>query len=392
MSKLNNGKHLNKLTLPGMAKAPHQYVGYSVKFRPVKFSVVTKYPSGLEGMNAFLLPFAPSVWAALFFSCIAICWTAQFSRKNVILHQLTIAMISLIGMLLKQVTPEGSKILRSSRAGPGLIWLWLFCGCNVLMDNLYTGEIFSFLSAIKVPTVPGTLPDLVGSKIPIVSTTSYVQNGKRFSILGRDTIPSYVDFYVRRNKSAEIFRKLGTRLSFVDAYKSTEDYANFLKTILALKNLTRVNSSVETRRTYVIIDEGGKLNVLTSLIRSNESRMVINAREDTPFVSIVVDQALRNCFYPIFTRRLGYLDSSGIAEKWEKLQKAGFIAYAQSLMGYPGYEIYFFANNKFKGCDAGVLSVEGPIQIKTVEPIFILCGVLLLLGLTSFIVERNIKQ
>ncbi|OXA37366.1 Glutamate receptor ionotropic, NMDA 2D [Folsomia candida] len=138
---------------------------YSVKFKSVQFSIITQYPSGLEGMAAFLHPFSPAVWSTLLLGCVTICLVVQVTKEDITLIQVTFDIINIVALLLSQ--GESLKIChnRQTFAAP-IVTVWLLCGCYVVMENLHTGEIFSYLSAIKPPQVPRNILPTGGLRHP----------------------------------------------------------------------------------------------------------------------------------------------------------------------------------------------------------------------------------
>lgn len=156
-------------TIKFLTRKPIFYTPFSVEFEYAKFSVITKYPHALEGMNAFLLPLSGPVWAGLLISCGIICLMAQpgSDLKNWVetMQNIGLNLMQITAILLGQVTRESLKIFGNQTFGAPIMLAWLLGGRYIIMDNLYTGTIFSYLSAIKPPIVPETLHELVHSLI-----------------------------------------------------------------------------------------------------------------------------------------------------------------------------------------------------------------------------------
>lgn len=94
-----------------------------------------------------------------------------------------------------------------------------------------------------------------------------------------------------------------------------------------------------------------------------------------------------NCFHALFSRRLSRLYVSGIGERWDRLDAAWAIAIVQIVRGDPRRKAYFYATQKFRRKSKVVFNVEGPIRLKTVEPVFISSTATILLAFISLIVE-----
>lgn len=388
VSQLKIGVVLNSLSILSVAVQPFTHVPYSMMSSFIPFCVVTQYPSSLDGMNAFLLPLSATVWLVLFLSCVTICILAQFTEPRKSASKIMVDMVQIISMLMKQVNSKSLQIFCShKRIGAGVISLWLLCGCTLIMDNLYTGEMFSRLSAITAPLVPGTLTELVESNIPIVTITGYNIEGSSDSVVLGDTIPTYLRFFQNRNKSTRLLRELRDKLVYVKFFNHSSGYAMFLKAIVGLRSMTSFNVSVDTSKTYAVIDVPVILDAIAAGYINNRTRLVFEAKEPTPFESISFDVTLRNFFYPLFFRRLSYLSTSGIEGRWANLERSGVIGITQRLMGESWNEIMFFANYKSLKRDSVVLCEKGPIRLKTVGPIFLVCGIMLLLSLACFVME-----
>ncbi|OXA43217.1 Calsyntenin-2 [Folsomia candida] len=319
---------------------------YSVKFKSVQFSIITQYPSGLEGMAAFLYPFSLPVWLALLFGCVTICFVVQVAKEETTLIQVTFDIINIVALLLGQGNSSKICYKRRTFAAP-IVTGWLLCGCYVLMENLYTGEIFSYLSAIKPPLVPETLSQLVDSDIPIITISSYSKRGTSGSTLMTNTIPC----------------------------------------ILASKPLVYFNTSIDPRQTYAIIDDHDNFQRLSTLLKINGSQSVLNGRDGTPFVSVSYDQRYKNWLSPLLARKLRQLEVSGIAGRWDDLQTVTDVEGVLHLIKDPAYGRYGTGVPPSRES-----AKETPIQLKAVKSIFILSSFLFLLALTSFGVEEGAKQ
>ncbi|OXA39044.1 Glutamate receptor ionotropic, NMDA 2D [Folsomia candida] len=331
---------------------------YSVKYNSVQFSIITQYPSGLESMAAFLQPFSPPVWGVLLLGCMTICLVVQVTKEDMTLIEVTFDMINIVALLLGQ--GDSSRICHNRRtiAAP-IVAVWLLCGCYVIMENLYTGEIFSYLSAIKPPHVPETLSQLVDSDIPIITTSSYLGYGSSGSILTSNTIPQYIKFYQDRNKSVELLVKLKRRLTFVHAVGSIPNVVEFLSSTLASKSLAHFNTSIDPRQTYAIMDDHHIFEPTSTLLRINGSRSVLNGKDATPFVSLWCDLRFRNWLSPLLDRKLGQLEVSGMAGRWDELQRVTNVQLILRLIRDPAYKRYSkgFRPNRES-------AKEVPIQLK----------------------------
>ncbi|OXA45376.1 hypothetical protein Fcan01_20177 [Folsomia candida] len=245
-------------SIKALVNDPRFYEPFSVEFEYVKFSIVSQYPHALEDI------------------------------------------INTTAILLGQVNEDNLKIFTKRTSGASLVLVWLFCGRYIIMDNLYTGSIFSYLSAIQPPVVPNTIAELVDSNIPIITMSGLRSNT---SILKTFIIPAQVESLKTENKSFELFLKLNAKLVFVDAYSS---FVQFIQNILNLDVLTHFKASVDTSKTYALMDTTNQFKVFTDLLMANGSRLIINSKDDSPFVSVL----LQKTFCAIRVNKCGFQRSN----------------------------------------------------------------------------------
>ncbi|OXA47789.1 hypothetical protein Fcan01_16961 [Folsomia candida] len=340
------------------------YQLFSLDYEWVKFSVVTPYPKALEGMIAFLLPLNDAVWAALVISCFGMCFLAQVGKhgKSFVtrMEEIFLDFIHTNAILLGQVNGENLKMFNTRIFGSPLIVVWLFCGRYIIMDNHYTGSIFSFLSAIKPPTVPETITDLVRSDIPLITVSS---TNLPESILKRLIIPLHVNSLSKSgaSKSFELYTALNRKLTFIDSsYRVLE----FTKNILSLNLLTDFNSSVDTSRTYAIMDTEAEFHFYTTLLGANGNRLVINGKEETPFVSMTIRYGQSNCFHQLFARKMSHLSASGIESRWPKLERMGYVVKSERNLWNVRYQRYM-AHDMSRPMDSNPSQYkEDPVKIE----------------------------
>lgn len=166
---------------------------FSLSFHVVKF-IVRQYPTTFNSMDAFLTPFESEVWCALLVFSVIIALIIPLSHDTTISPGiLTLAAWNLISVntnLLRQTGGYWLSNFKSKRAGVCIITVWLLCGCSLTTDNLYTGSIFSILSAPSTPRVPEMFQDLANSDLSIVTRNNRIRNGEQFSLLAHQLIPT----------------------------------------------------------------------------------------------------------------------------------------------------------------------------------------------------------
>lgn len=375
-------------SIKALVNDPRFYEPFSVEFEYVKFSIVSQYPHALEGMVAFLLPLSGSVWIGLLVFCVAICLISQVGKEEInptlIIKNFSVDIINTTAILLGQVNEDNLKIFTKRTSGASLVLVWLFCGRYIIMDNLYTGSIFSYLSAIQPPVVPNTIAELVDSNIPIITMSGLRSNT---SILKTFIIPAQVESLKTENKSFELFLKLNAKLVFVDAYSS---FVQFIQNILNLDVLTHFKASVDTSKTYALMDTTNQFKVFTDLLMANGSRLIINSKDDSPFVSVLVNFGYGNCFHALFSKKLHQLSASGIESRWPKLEQIGAAVHAMSRLYGFSYKRHFVQYVSTSADFNAPISEEESIKLKTVQSIFILCSILHVFSFISLVIECRV--
>lgn len=142
-----------------------------------EFLFVTPFPTGYNGLPVFLHAFDYEVWLCLLSFCVAITLIITLSSQDkdkIKFGELVWGFINVTCILLRQGNGNTFAIFSDKKwvAVPILI-VWFLGGRYTIMDNLYTGSIFSLISAILPPKFPSTLRDLVDSEFPII-TGDYV--------------------------------------------------------------------------------------------------------------------------------------------------------------------------------------------------------------------------
>lgn len=169
---------------------------YRVDYNNVQFVFVSPLPTVLNGMSVFLSPFDDTVWVTLILSTVLITVVIRVSnRTNTLLHSVIGDFLNVNMILIGQFNGCCWKMFYHKKfvAVPILI-VWMLGGCYIIMNNLYTGSVFSFLSAVMPPIFPSSFKDLVDSNIPILTMSGYADKrnpGLHKSIIKEIQIPRY---------------------------------------------------------------------------------------------------------------------------------------------------------------------------------------------------------
>lgn len=362
--------------------------------KKVKFSIVTHRGSESQGMYAFLSPFTRSVWVTLFLFCIIVTVLVQLSKKDE--KKFGFGAIDdffmVTAILLSQTNGDSLKLFRGRNmvAAP-ILTVWYLAGGYIIANNLYTGEIFSSLTATKRPIVPTTLEELVDSNLPIITTgghTSKADGYQVHSTLKTSTIPSFVQNFESHKEFVKLCFKLNDQLKFINIHAPSGQIQQFLTNFKTSKVLTSSNISVKVDGTFALMDYTKQLEFFTELIRIYEGRLVIDGKSDnTPFTFISADFGYKNFLMPIFRRTVSHLETMGVEERWKLLQRRKVIAIQLYDWKNPLFKWYFsrqnFINDRLPQREAIPMSVE-PIKV-----VFILCVTFLFMALMVFLVESG---
>lgn len=345
-----------------------------------EFVFVTPFPTAYDGLSVFLSPFDYDVWTVLLTFCVIITLVITISRQDkdkIRFAELIWDFINATCILLRQGGGNTFTIFYNKKwvAVPILI-VWFLGGCYIIMDNLYTGSIFSFMSAILPPKFPSTLLDLVDSEFPIITgdyVTLYDKTVKRVTPhLKSRLIPLYINLFRHMPHISRMFQQLNDKLVFMSIYKNSGSFKTFLSKIEQSEKLNYLNGSIETRKTFVVMDKAEYLGYLHKFITWNGSRLIIGGKEATPFNAIKVLATQTNYVLPIFMKRMRTLSSFGLEDRWNKLGKLYSPLRFQYKMNTLTYKKYF-AMALSNGRGPVTFHESDPVSLKSVKEMFVLC-------------------
>ncbi|OXA42373.1 hypothetical protein Fcan01_22829 [Folsomia candida] len=313
--------------------------------RPVKFAIVTHYRSEFQGMYAFLLPFEAPVWVTLLLFCISVTWFIQLlSKKGKVAWAIIDDFLMVTAILLSQTNGDSFKLFRGrNTVAVPVLTVWFLAGCNIITNNLYTGEIFSYLTATKEPAVPTSLSELVDYNTPIITSTRVrVAVNVEQSLLKMNLIPSFVHNLDSNQGLEKLCLRLIDRLKFIGIVKDFKSMQKFLSHVVQSKSFIYSNISFPVEDTFAVMDDTKEVEFITEVIKVAGGRLVINGqRENTPFSYLTIDTLHSNFLSPIFRRSLSHLEAMGVDERWGKLAARKMIGVQLNLQKNRRYRFYF---------------------------------------------------
>ncbi|OXA47561.1 Glutamate receptor 3.7 [Folsomia candida] len=359
---------------------------------------VTPFPKALDGMNVFLSPFDDMVWVVLLLSCVTITFVIGLSRIKTVenfMSDVTQDLFNVTCILLRQVNGESLRMFnnRACVAVP-ILTVWFLGGCYVIMDNLYTGSVFSFLSAVKAPRLPSSLVDLADSEIPIMTHSWYLDETDRpirkIPILNDYLVPQYVNLFKDSPEMMNMFRQLLKKLIFihqdVDEYMSQSGISKLLRNSRQAMSGVSPNKVIDPEKTFAIMDSDQIVRMNGKLLQSTEKRLILYGKEYTPFNKVFVEVLKRNYLLPIFLKRLGQLLSNGMVDRWRKLEELYVPLYAHYAKNHTDYRKHF-AVVMSNGREQITFHEANSISMGSVKEVFVLCGIFLSVSFVSILVE-----
>ncbi|OXA45877.1 hypothetical protein Fcan01_19227 [Folsomia candida] len=259
--------------------------------------------------------------------------------------QLIIGFLNVTSILLGQVNGDRFDMFHNKKwVAVPILTVWYLGGRYITMDNLYVGSIYSFLSAVKPPIVPGRLDTIVNSDIPIVTLTYFTSS------------------YYSKQRNVE-----------------QSKFPPFLNSSLGL----------DPSKPWAILDEEKTLKEFTSFVKWGGIRKSISATDaSTPLTNSKIGLSLgrKTFLFPIFQKGFGQLSSSGLILRWYKLSELYCPLELVYQMNDKNYKRYLL--NAISGAREQVTFHESdPVSMKSVKEIYALCGMCLIFGIVSIIVE-----
>ncbi|OXA39390.1 hypothetical protein Fcan01_25878 [Folsomia candida] len=345
--------NVNQCDTEALSKIKQTFVIYKVKRNPAQFVYFAPLPTAFEeGFISFLSPFNSLVWVSLITCCVIITLIIQCvatlearnqgSGKHVSHFARDFLNVSVI--LLGHVEGDSFKMFYNRRtvATPILI-VWFFGAYFIIMENLYMGSIFSCLSAIPTPVFPPNWKSLLDSKIPITTTGSYAAKSKlAYSVLRDKLIPEYINIFQHKPTLVKRFHQLSDKVFYISGSHKRDALIKFLYHIKTFRRVsTSRNESIETDKSFAIMDDSEHLKVYAKLFQWYGNRLVIQAKQDTPFAEIYFGLASRNYLLLMFLYRFERLLSFGLEDRWSKLEDTYVPIKAAYRMDNATYKKYF---------------------------------------------------
>ncbi|OXA49177.1 hypothetical protein Fcan01_15915 [Folsomia candida] len=349
---------------------------------------VTRFPTTFDGIYVFLAPFEAIVWLVLLLACVVITCVVTLAHDDSVAVSF-LNFVDVVSTLLGQLNGDSLKTFHSKKwvAAP-LLTVWLFSGCYIIMDNLYTGSIFSFLSAVRSPVFPATLRELVDSEIPIITMGSIAYyEGERTSVLKSNHIPQCIDLYAQKPNVIKMFQRLLKKLIYLDVNNNNDKFFKFIRNVELSNRISNANESViDTGKTFSVMDNGLDLSFLEKNFRWNGSRLIIRGNEETPFTEMQVLAMQRSFLLPMFVKQMALLTSFGLKDKWNKMHNLYGPLSLLSKTNIPNFKKHFLRAVS-NAREPVTFHESDPVSLKVIKDVFVLCVMVLVVSMISITVE-----
>ncbi|OXA41014.1 hypothetical protein Fcan01_24395 [Folsomia candida] len=149
------------------------------------------------------------------------------------------------------------------------------------------GQSSQFYPHQSIPS-SGKFDELVNSDLQIMTTAN----------------PSSIISFIPGQKAGFCCRwKLGVKLH------------EFVRSISESRKLSKLG--FDTAHTFAIMDSNTDIRPVQTWLRLNGKRLIIDSKEDTPFVMVWLTLGFKNCFHPMLSKWFAYFSASGIENKLE---------------------------------------------------------------------------
>lgn len=299
--------------------------------------------------------------------------------------------LNVSSILVGQVNGDSFTMFHNKEgvAMPILI-VWFFGAGFIIMNNLYMGSIFSYLSAIPLPIFPPSWKLLVDSEIPIITTSSITSTTTFLldtSLLKDSLIPDYITLFEHKPNLVKKFHQLNNKVAYLNFGLDKTVMANFLHSIKTPKKMSKSgNQAVPRGNTFATMDDANYVMQLAKLFQWYGTRLVILGTEDAPFSDISFGLASRTYLFTLFQKRFGELLSFGFEKRWTKLESTYTSMNMQFEVDNTTYQKYF-ARVVASIREPITFNESDPVSLKSVQEVFALCGVVLFVSFITLLID-----
>lgn len=353
-----------------------------------KFVIITRFPSPMNSFEAFTSPFDSFTWIILLSSCVFFTlfitvdhFLLCSEEKKTDCHILE-GVLNILFPLIGQTSDKLVQLIHC-KIGGGFAWiLWLFFGCYILMNNLYQGSVYSYLTVTLPPPVPKTMAQLHHSDARIITTATFTNDSIWQSVLKQLLIPQLIHSLGDNNSYSHLLTELNPRI----VYDS-----NFGSVLISWVNNSEANTlsgEISSKETFAMFDPITEMQIKVDFLKLWGGRYIVSNSEDTSMNIFKVWLAKRNFLQPTIHRHVKQLEGSGILERWKALH-----TYFRGLV----YTIHLESHFKSKwirrkvsgGKEKDAWNEASPMTLNVLTFLFVIWGGMLAFGLLLFFLKEK---
>jgi hypothetical protein len=308
--------HVNNLIISKGIPGLH-WLTHGVNFEPYKLILISKLQR--VNVDSLLQPFDRNMWMALIFAnflfFIVVCVGSKFKEKR----KLVLWMISTI---LSQTDEMLTKYLFDKKrlVNIGLVSSWLFS--MFLLNVLYQGDLYSYLSNARIPSLPNSLREILETKIPLftIGESCHYSETVHDSRLCSSTLRNVLIPDILKTKEAQpILRKVA--LKVLNRTQHLPGLTVFIAAEMSFKpeKVRMLKKSWVTPNTFGILASSDEINEYKAAAKIFFTQHIMRATSDiNPFITMTPWLAQRGPFATAFSSGIGSLSQSGLVERWRK--------------------------------------------------------------------------
>lgn len=275
---------------------------------------------------------------------------------------------------------------RTAAGGFIIISSWLFV--MLIVGNEYKGFMTSSMTTSPIDQVPESMMDLVmNSTVPYFTTSKHWYQGQTYSTL-KDMVLADMIYSGEENYMQKF---LLTFRHFLALLRADE-----VEIILNITNKLPVESefgimSQEKWIKFALISVEEDMDLFVGIMRKLTDYVIIPNNKISPFVSRVPWYGKRNNFIKLAIVGIARLVQSGIYDLWDKqFKQARLINNLRKvdIMSNLTQQNYFAFVVLTKSKVSNQLFDSSPINLKTVDIVFMACGAVAGLSVVIFILEN----
>jgi hypothetical protein len=293
--------------VPGLQWLPH-----GVKFEPYKLILVSKLHS--VNVDSLLQPFDRNIWMAIVsancFFVFVVCVGNKLQEKSKLILWMISTILSQTDEMLTQHLFNKKRLINIA-----LVSSWFFL--MFLLNVLYTGDLYSCLSNVRLPVLPNSLREILVTNIPLFTFGQFCSSsdkGDCSSILLNLLIP---DILKTKDAHENLKNVANNVLNKTEHIPGTPFFVS-LDIAINSDRLRTLKRAVTTNK-FGMLASSKFIDEFKILARILFTEHVVRQTHDTnPFISMIPWITQRGPFASAFSSGIGRLSQSGLVDRWNK--------------------------------------------------------------------------